>query len=297
VPAVVEGLAGGGATLVEKSLDAVPAEARAYALGRAIPAIAKKDLASALRMLELLPAQIKPKDHNPLNAQPEYAFGLAAKAILRRMTPEEAAQAATLARRVTSESHRAEALALAARLQPREEAAALWKEVFELTRAEIGNRFESNIAGIAFKADAAVGEQLLGQAEDKLFASGNWQNAMTKPWHLGFYWAQTQPGRARAWLEWGWQNAQSTINGINGPIDLNRVAMAMSAVDIQRALEMADAIPRRRDKDGTDDWLWRWEAKRKIAQYLAAPDNVRRTLNFSRWGATDSWTPSDETGW
>jgi protocatechuate 3,4-dioxygenase beta subunit len=296
VPATAEGLAAGGARLAQAALRFVPPPQRAYALGRMIPELAKDDLPGARRLLELLPQQIKPQDTRTSNADPEWAFGLAAKAILRRMSTPDAADALALARRVTNEFHRGEALALAARLQPEPERAALFREAFELATKQPSNRKESLIVGIALESDPKIGNELLGKIEDAFFDSARWP--LGEPISVpAFYMAKTQPGRARAWLEWKWARAQNTVRGINGPIELKSIAMAMSAVSTSRALEMANAIPPQLKADGSEDLTWRWEAKRKIAQYLMAPESARRTLNFARWNASDTWTPGTETGW
>ena len=42
---------------------------------------------------------------------------------------------------------------------------------------------------------------------------------------------------------------------------------------------------------------FRFDARRKIAQYLLATDAVRATLRFDRWMATDTWKPGTPTGW
>jgi hypothetical protein len=296
VPATAEGLATGGARLAEAALQFVPPPQRAYALGRIIPQLAEDDLPGARRLLELLPQQIKPQNTRTSNADPEWAFGLAAKAILRRMSTPDAADALALARRVANEFHRGEALALAARLQPEPGRAALLREAFELETKQPASRKESLITSIALEADPQVGNELLAKIEDAFFDSTRWP--LGEPISVpAFYMAKTQPGRARAWLEWKWSRAQNTVRGINGPMELKSIAMAMSAVNTPRALEMANAIPPEKEAGGGEDLAWRWEAKRKIAQYLLAPESVRHTLNFARWNASDTWTPGTETGW
>lgn len=66
------------------------------------------------------------------------------------------------------------------------------------------------------------------------------------------------------------------------------LTLAMAPIDINRALEMAQGLP-----DGNS----RYDAQRKITQYLLATDDTRRTLAFDRWCASDTWTPGEETGW
>ncbi|HEX8552963.1 MAG TPA: carboxypeptidase-like regulatory domain-containing protein [Abditibacteriaceae bacterium] len=296
IDAVVEGLANGGAKLVEAVLPNMPPEKRAGALGRVIPVIAQRDMAGARRLLETLPSQIKPENADSLNAVPERAFGLAAKNLIGRMTVADAANALALARRVTHEWQRAEALALAARLQSADEAAKLWREAYAMSREILGDRQESRIAAIALNTNRAVGEELLLKIEDSFFAPRDFRHGET-PSAPAFYLSRVQPGRAKAWLEWKWAEAQNGINGINGPIDLRGIAMAMAAVDIKRALEMATSIPPKRSVNGEEDFNWRWEAQRKIAQFLVAPEAVRQTMPFDRWEAGDTWTPGEETGW
>jgi hypothetical protein len=255
-------------------------------------------MVGALKLLELILGQPQPSAKvRALNGQPDYAFGLAVKAVLKRMTPQDATAALALARRVTSEYHRGEALALAARLQPRAEAAALWPEALEQsdTRSFDG-RAMNTVVGIAYGADPAAGDALLSQIEDRFFEPGRWQHGQ-RPEIPAFYYARTQPGRGRVWLEFQWASDPDSDSGYNRPYGLQAVAVAMSAIDIDRALEMAVAIPSRLAPDGAKDFSARWEAQRKIAQFAAAPEEVRRTLHFNRLLAGDTWTPGEDPGW
>ncbi|MDQ2686344.1 MAG: hypothetical protein M3Y28_00590 [Armatimonadota bacterium] len=59
-------------------------------------------------------------------------------------------------------------------------------------------------------------------------------------------------------------------------------------MDTNRALKLADGI---------SDVNFRFDAQRKVAQYVLAPTSVRRTLRFDRWSATDTWRPGTPTGW
>jgi hypothetical protein len=295
VEAVAEGVAEGGAPLLEAVFDAIPAQRRAGVLGRAVPVIARQDMAGALRLVEKIPAQEKPEGSYASNSEPEYAFGLAAKAVIARMSPKDAAAALALARRVTDSSHRAEALALAAQRQPAAENASLFREAFALATEGRGDRQEARIAALALGTNTAVGAELLAKIETSFFSDAVREGDTVS--HPAFYLARVEPGRARVWLEWRWAQAQTEINGINGPHELTGIAMAMSGVDTRRALEMAASIPPKREADGKEDFNVRWEAQRKIAQFLVASDKVRDTLRFDRWNAGDTWTPGDDTGW
>lgn len=289
----------GGGDWVERALPLVPPAQRAYALGLVIPRLAKTDTSSATRLLEVVLAQEKPTGRRALNGNPDYAFGLGAKAILARLRKAEAGEALALARRVTEPMHKAEALALAARLQSEAQAADLFNEAMDLALANFGGRGEGRVISLALESNPAVGEQLLERVENRQLSNrrpGDYFSD-SDTFRQAFYFATTQPGRARAWLEAEWARAQNKLDGVNGPHILMGIAMAMAAVNRERALEMAASIPPQHKPDGTASRLWQWETQRKIAQFLAAPEEVRRTLHFERWSASDSWAPGEDTGW
>jgi hypothetical protein len=297
--AVIEGLARSNIALIERALEKIPADNRAYALGRVVPELAQTDLAGALRLLEQIPGTSRPEGSRLSNADPTYAFGLAAKPIIARLQHDPAA-ALALARRVTSESHRSEALALAAQWQPKEEGKKLLREAFTMPGSE--GEGQLMVAAIALRVDPALAQELLQSVENHLLSEDDgdrWgsDRRMSLLAALGFYLAQVAPGRSQALLEWEWARLLTSSGDRNGSRNSRILAMAMVAVNAERALEMARSIPPVVKEDGSEDFSARFEAQRKIAQYMVAPEAVQRTIRFDRWGASDTWTPGTETGW
>lgn len=280
---IVESLAEASPTSVENTLLTVPPQSRAGVLSRAVPAVAKTDILQARRLLELIPLQMKLRPQDKLrvgNTEPDWAFGVAATAVLARMTQADAADALALARRVTEDYHRSEALAFAARLQPTEEAAKLFHEAFEITTKAPGNRRATKIAAIALQFSPTLGAELLGKIEDAFFTTSRRLQGDT-PAIPAFYLARIEPGRARVWLEWQWAHGQNTANGYNGLADLEKVVASMNVVDTARAIEMAASIPPHRNADGSEDYSSRWQAQGKIAQFLTLPEATRQKMFLS----------------
>ena len=67
------------------------------------------------------------------------------------------------------------------------------------------------------------------------------------------------------------------------------IALAMAPLDFDRALEIAHAIP---NEQGAG-----FDAQRKLAQFLLAPDEVRKTIPLDRWNCSDTWKPGTPTNW
>lgn len=294
---VVECLAPGGAAWAERGIALMPADQRAYALSRVITAIGKTDLPGARRLLDTVLQQEKPQNPRAANADPEYAFGEGARAIITRMTKEEAAAALELARRVTSISHRAECLALAARLQSPDQAAALFTEALGLAGADYNRTPASWIASVVLDSDEALGRQFLLKAEGDFIS--NQGEMLSLPWGASFadrafYLARVEPGRARAWLEYEWaRNLKSSDEhfGLNPQV---LIATSMAAIDAMRARQMAEAIPPDIRPNAEPEFTSRWRTQLQIARYLAATEKERRDLRFDRWGGGSLSSISDE---
>jgi hypothetical protein len=67
----------------------------------------------------------------------------------------------------------------------------------------------------------------------------------------------------------------------------------MSAVDFERAVEMARAIPIKTINGNTQSSA-HFDALRKLAQFIALDPVKRSILRFERWNRSDTWSPAYE---
>jgi hypothetical protein len=107
---------------------------------------------------------------------------------------------------------------------------------------------------------------------------------------FAFYWAQVNPAEARLRMEVEFAQRLHGDNPQGRFFSLVPPMLAMSAVDVDRALELARSIPE-------TDPNTRFDAQRKIAQYVLASQEVRRTMPFDRWCASDTWIPGTSRQW
>jgi hypothetical protein len=302
--AIVEGIAASNPEVAEKAALSLPVGTRVAALSRAVAVIAPKEVKTAQRLLELIKAEPAPPEPVPdergiarrsLNENPEWAFGLAAKAVIAELGKTEPGAALSLARQVNSPRHRADALALAARFQEKEVALALYREAAQAVLADEAT-FYRNVSTIAryaaqaYSLDPETGEELFARArrlmeERRIGDAGvNVEDSTA----FAFYRARIAPQQSRALLEAEFTRLNAVRTDAQSGVRLSQVARAMSAIDVERALQIARTIP---------DDFWRFDTQRKIAQYVVAPEAVRRDIPFERWGATDNWQPGTPTDW
>ena len=303
IEALIGGIAGSDPALAEKAALELPVGVRAHALSRAIPWVARHNVPAALRLLERLALEEAPPEPVPdargivrrrLNWQPEFAFGLAAKAIIPEVGKTDPSAALILARRVKSPHHYQEALALAAQSRPKNEALELLREAAKIVEAQDAYSEKiaslSRLAAQAYDLDPQAGRELFEKARQALKnAEANgpvWDERESAS--LAFYAARFEPQQSRAQLEADFKRLSAVEDKKTASWNMARVAQAMTAVDVGRALEMARSI--------SEENL-RFDTQRKIAQYVLAPESVRRTLPFGRWGASDNWMPGTPTEW
>jgi hypothetical protein len=97
--------------------------------------------------------------------------------------------------------------------------------------------------------------------------------------------ATDNPNRARLLLETELSQPGCDVQG---------VVLAMCTVAMDRALEISRTMKRpvyARESE------WYCDTLRKMAQWLTASGEIRATLRFDRWSASDTWTPGEPTGW
>lgn len=288
--AMLSGTAGlvaqGSPALLQRLMVNIPADVgdNVRAMSGAIPVVARtRGVEAALPLLEELHAIPKPDfapgDSHASNNEPQYAFDVAARRVVPLLAATSPARALELARRISDKDGRARALASVAAFETPEIAAQLWREA--VTTGDVGDA--PRFAAQAFDSDAKLGVELFalartrGASADVYRRGGFWAP-------YAFYLARADAASARLELEREWSANLASNEGQN----LSPIAMAMSAADGSRALEMARQIPKGKDN------FWSLEVRRKIGQYLMADKAERRDWPFDRWGATDTWSPSDE---
>jgi hypothetical protein len=88
-------------------------------------------------------------------------------------------------------------------------------------------------------------------------------------------------------LEQEWARQLENRGGGGNNWNGSDLVLAMTAIDVDRALEMAQACRRQRTLR---------HAAQNRAVCLASPE-VRRTMPFNRWNASDTWTPGTPSQW
>ena len=281
-----EVVAQGSPELLRRLVNNIAPEAgdRVAALANAVPVVARaRGVEAALPLLEELRAMPQPErtpgEFRSSQNEPQYAFDTTARRIAPLLAATSPARALELARRISDNGGRARALASVAAWQAPDMAAGLWREAVTIGDSGDTPRF----AAQAFDKDAKLGRELFELARSRGANGESYsRGGFWAPY--AFYLARADAGAARLELEREWSARLANNEGQS----LSPIAMAMSAADGSRALEMARQIPAGKDN------FWSLEARRKIAQYLVADENQRRDWPFDRWGATDTWEPGEQ---
>jgi hypothetical protein len=287
--AIAESLAEKGSpSLAEPVLARIGGKDRGAAYVRAISASARQSPASAQRLLERAESTGAFDD-----AGSDYLRSMAQRHLAAGLAAQEPERALALARKIGERSQRGKALAEVAAKLPKTQAATAYREA----AAVLAGRYDAaEILGRAGRGalaiDSALGRELLAKARESAEEhkrvspehSENYEGVVS--W--AFYAAQAAPVASRMALEGEWATAQGDPDASRNPRRLSRIALAMAPVDSERAIELARQIP----AGGA-----RLDALRKLAQYLAVPPSVRRTIPLDRWAASDTWTPGTPSGW
>ena len=275
--AIVEAAARGSPALAEKAAER-SGKQLASALGRAVQEISRYDVEAAQRLL----AKVKEDE----DVRSGSYFDRSAKYIVEALGRTDPARALALAREVGTASHRALALAIAAQFQEKNTAASVFREALQASGGEPATT--GRIAAMAYEMDRDLGAELFAEAWKNLKLDEEKRQGSIAG--FAFYYSRIDPAESRLMLE------TEFASGLQKGDDGGRYSwlvppvLAMAAVDIDRALEMARSIPER-------DPNARFDAMRKIAQYVLATESVRRTMPFDRWNASDTWMPGTPTGW
>ena len=299
VAALIEGIAMFDPEMAAQAALDLPVAQSIRPLSHAIVAIAPQNLDLALSLLERIPVGMSAQElagaadntkPHVRNDEPDWAFGVAAKAIIPELGKKDPAAAQALAERVSSPSYRGDALVLAAQFLDAQTTTKLYDEAVAATLTNTQASYEhvttiSRYAAQLVQRYQQPGLDLFEQAQ-QLMEKHRAQDplgATDDVAGFAFYRAALDTAQSRALLENEWKRLQAQKALAQ---NLSTIARAMSAVDIDRALEMARSL---------DEDFWRFDTQRKIAQYVLAPDEVRHDLPFRRWGAADNWQPGTPT--
>ena len=247
-----------------------------WIIAQIIKVLAPADTTAAQRLL----ARIKERS----DVRPEM-WGVAQRDVAVSLAKTDAAAALQLARGVSAAEVRAQALVRVAPFSPQDERAEVFREAFNAANQ---SGLQARIAALTFQTDPALGRELFEEVKERAPKIGDeWGYAIGARAAIAFYISRADPVGARAMLEEEYALRREKGGGDQG---LGKVARAMVAVDAERAVEIARSMPVGSDSTQA-------ETIRKIAQYLLASDEVRATMPFDRWGASDTWTPGEDENW
>lgn len=278
--AVVQGISRGGLELAQQAmaLAQLPEAGRGWALIRVLQDSPPRDPQAARAVL---------KSFQPVAGDDagEQQYAQAAKIVIEAVGDKDPAWALEVAGKVNWGWMKSLALATAARYQDEATAARLFREA---EAAGKGSGSKARVAAMAYDVDPRLGEELFTKA--RVAAKPAVDEMDESVAEFAFWYARIDAAESRLLIEREYAGKLAQGQKIGGYFDLVPLILAMTAVDVERALEMARALPVR-------DSSVRFDAQRKIAQYVLAPDSIRRTLAFDRWRASDTWIPGTPTGW
>ena len=268
----------GSPELADKAISTLPEKERPSARSRAIQVVSRYDPRAALSEL----GKMKNTDD-----ESGLYYGQAAKYVIDAIGKSDPAKALAIARGIQHGLYKAEALALAARYQQGNTAARVFREAADAALASSYSSLAasvSKIAAMVYDVDPRLGTEFFAQARERIGKNGD--SSAT----FAFYHRLIDPAESRLMIETEFAELKRTAGLMNPGWSFVRPALAMAAIDVNRALEMANSI-------SETETNARFDARRKIAQYVLAPESVRRTLAFDRWNASDTWIPGQPTGW
>jgi GNAT superfamily N-acetyltransferase len=278
--AVVEGISRGGPELAQQAmaLAQLPEAERGWGLIRALQDSPPRDPQAARAVL---------KSFQPVAGDDagEQQYAQAAKIVIEAVGDKDPAWVLEVARKVNWGWMKSLALATAARYQDEPAADQLFREA---EAAAKGFGWKARVAAMAYDVNPRLGEELFTAA--RIAAKPGVGEMDESVAEFAFQYARIDPAESRLLIEREYASKLAQGQKIGGYFELVPLVLAMTAVDVERALEMARALP-------VSDSGIRFDAQRKIAQYVLAPESVRRTLAFDRWRASDTWIPGTPTGW
>jgi hypothetical protein len=261
--------------MAERAVTLLPADKRPDMLAQIARAMADYDPGKARRLLAVS------------GASPFY-YAMTAAKIVDMSAATDSDGALALAHTIADPGHEGEALATVAAYRPAGERAGLYRQAFDLAIGDPASGYVLGpwIAALAYRNDPVEGAALFAKARAAVDApvENDYERHSDLP--FAFYAAVMAPAESRLRIERDFAK-ETTSNEQGWSWTGEKCAIAMAAVDSERAYQMSKQVP---GEAGFD-------AQRKLVQYLCATDDVRRTLRFDRWGASDTWTPGTPTDW
>jgi len=272
-------IAPAGSTFIERVVSHIPATdpserkrlPRVLPTLRAAAVLAKYDATDASGLIRRMLAQ-------GANAgMPVY--GQAVSAVVEQLAMSDPDAALALARTVIDQDHKPIALAYAASGLKKDQAAMVWRDALAdaLTCRE-RSALSGWVASMAAQHDPPLGDMLFASAFKSLTKQVGLPGGMSA---FMFYYSQFDPGQARAVFEKDYVAGQLAMRATDNDAGFTPPTLAMSSIDVDRALEMAAGI------HGPSSA----PAIRKIAQYVMLPPAQKHTLRFDRWMEPDAWLP------
>ena len=253
---------------------------KGWALSGVTKALAPVDVAAARRLLAVLWERVGEDD------QARQSINKASRAVVRELAKTEPEAALALARQWTNanKSPDPETLALAATHLPDAKRAAIFQEAFNQTEgAYSAPATQARVAALAYETDPALGRRLFHQfgllIQNERNRGTNWDNSSGIA-EFAFYLSRDDPATARLLLEQEYSR-RLDAPGMNNNSVSGSIALAMIALDADRALEIARTFPITKSRRSEA----RFETFKKIARYLLMSADERRKLDFNTWQA------------
>jgi hypothetical protein len=223
-------------------------------------------------------------------------YASAAFAVVRALAVSDATAALALARAVKdSNSERPVALALAAQGLDAAAAAPVFREAMAAAQGEYwAAATMARVAAMAAQTDAKLGEELFREARERVTRpSPHGDDEMQESFAAyAFYRAPIDPAESRLLLEAEWARYGTPPNRDKSAKDnyddymrrqrMTQLALAMAAVDLNRALEMLKTPMGGQE----NDWQ-RQSAIRRVFSYIMATEAERRTMSLDGRGDFD----------
>ena len=290
-------IARGGTPLVMKLIEEWPAATRIKALGGAVSSTAPFDAASAQTLFEALQAARKDPEIVKADAAIENSEEpwreenskrseeSARRALVAGWATVDAAKMMSVAEGFDQEYYKQAALLTAAARQI--DAKQFDEATKSLRAAKLGENYggdESRLAGLAARYNRPFADEIFLATEKKLtaadnrFGDDNYRAGLSGlAWHL----APLDPARARLLLEneWVWRRtkaaAEKEAEYSQHGQEMGQIAASMGALDLVRAQEMFEALPKKNNQSG-------WYRGMMVAALLARTP-LERVSPFHSW--------------
>lgn len=237
------------------------------------------DLASARRILK----QIEDAGGNEPN---HLAYGEAAMYIILALGKTDPA-ALELAHNVHNDRYRRLVLGIVASFLPQDAQMQVLRDAFSAVRAD--NRYivedMSWIAWMAHSIDQKASDEMFASAKTELLADPEQESSELTAYAM--HYAGTDPVMSRLMLETAFEQYKQPGQS-RGGWALEQAAVAMSVVDVGRALELAKQIP---------DLTNRGYALTRIARYSLASDDQKQRLMRLHWTRSECWYYGGPSPW